>query len=64
MAKTFQSYRTDSVRELSRAGVTLAQIRRAGGPHQHEVLQQDLPPEEARREQQEISYLSQGFNPR
>jgi hypothetical protein len=62
VAKIFQSYRTDSVRELSRAGLTVAQIYRSGGPHQHEVLRQDLTPEEARREQKEISRLSQGLS--
>ena len=61
MAKVFQLYRTDSVRELSRAGVTAVQVRRSGGPHQHEILRQDLTPVEARREQREISHLSQGF---
>ena len=61
MSKTFQSYRTDSVRELSRAGLTVAQVRRSGGPHQHEALRQGLTPVEARREQREISHLSQGF---
>ena len=61
MAKVFQSYRADSVRELSRVGLTVAQIRRSGGPHQHEILRQGLTPVEARREQREISHLSQGF---
>ena len=61
MAKVFQSYRADSVRELSRVGLTVAQIRRSGGPHQHEILRQGLTPVEARREQREISHPSQGF---